>query len=94
MYIHEAVTEARKAPSIIRRPCFGVVFILVPPNPRDLLYLGTERSPQTIIGWEPSVEDVLANDWEVTRAEGIEWPELPPTPAQRCWRRLLKKWLG
>lgn len=89
MYIHEAIRKAQEVPSIIRRPCFGRSYILVPGNVRDWLYGGAENHPGVMIGWEPMVEDLLADDWEVTRAEGIEWPAEAPTPAQRSWMHFL-----
>ena len=94
MLLHEAVTAAQGAPSVIRRPNFGRVFILVPKGSRNYLYVGTEGTPSTCIGWEPIVEDITADDWEVIRVEGIEWPEDIPTPVQRTWRRFLERSRG
>ena len=94
MFLNEAITIAQEQPSAIRRPNFGRGFILVPKHPRDWLYVGSEGTPQTCAGWEPMVEDLLADDWEVIRAEGIEWPEPAPKPVQRTWRRFLKQILG
>lgn len=90
MYIHEAVQKAQEVPSIIARPDFGRAFLIVPQNPRDCIYAGTVGSLKTVPGWEPSAEDLLADDWKVTRAEGIEWPAPAPTPIQRVWARFLR----
>lgn len=90
MFIHEALREAKKGPSVIRRPDFGRSFILVPQNPRDVLYGGMEGSMKLAIGWEPSAEDLMAEDWEVTRIEGLEWPEPAPAPIQRTWEHFLR----
>lgn len=89
MYIHEALRKAQEMPSAITRPSFGRLFVLVPQNSKDFLYAGSEGTPKVHIGWEPSVEDLMADDWEVTRAEGIEWPEPAPTHIQRAWKRFL-----
>ena len=93
MYIHEAITEAQKRPSVIRRPDFGRFFILVPQNPKEVLYGGVNGSPTPIMGWEPTGEDLTADDWEVSRAEGIEWPEPAPIAIQRTWVRFLRSFL-
>lgn len=92
MLIHEALREAQKGPSIIRRSDFGRAFILVPKHPRDVLYVGMEGTVNLAIGWEPSVEDLMADDWEITRAEGIEWSERVPEPVQRTWMHFLKRY--
>ena len=91
VFIHEALREAQKGPSIIKRSDFGRAFILVPKNPRDVFYVGMEGSVDLAIGWEPSPEDLMADDWEVTRAEGIEWPERAPGLVQRTWKHFLQR---
>ena len=91
MLIHEAIRKAQEAPSVIMRPGFGRLFILVPPSSGDFLYVGAKGTPKLGIGWEPLVEDLMADDWVVTRAEGIEWPESNPAPIQRTWMRFLKR---
>lgn len=93
MYIHEAVGEALKAPSTLTRPNFpDGCFLLVVQNERYCLYLGTDGIASPIYGWEPSASDLIADDWEVTRAEGIEWPEEPQKPERRLWKRLAETW--
>lgn len=89
MYIHEVLKKAQESPSVIRRPDFGRAFVLVPKGSSNFLYAGAEGAVKVCIGWEPRVEDLLADDWEVTRAEGIEWPESAPTSIQRSWKRFL-----
>lgn len=90
MYIHEALREALKRPSVIRRSDFGRSFILVPEHPRDVLYGGMEGSMHLAIGWEPSADDLMADDWEVAQVEGVEWPESVPNPILRTWQHYLQ----
>lgn len=94
MFIHEAVKKAQEQPSVIRRPVFGRAFILVPLNTKDCLYVGVEGSVDVAVGWEPSAEDLTAEDWEVIQVEGIEWPEQVPTPIQRVWEHFLRRKSG
>lgn len=91
MYIHEAVAQAMEAPSAISRPNFDGTYLLVTNNPYDVIY-GCHRQLVTPIpGWEPTVDDLLANDWVVTRAEGLEWPSESPMPILRSWKRFFRK---
>lgn len=92
MYIHEAIRESMKHPSVLRRPDFpDAVFLLVVPNERYCIYLGTDSIAAPVYGWEPAVGDLMADDWIVTKVEGIEWPAKPPTPEKRLWKRLLER---
>lgn len=91
MTLYEAIKKGQESPSVIRRPDFGRSFVLVPQESGDYLYAGNEGVVKVCIGWEPRVEDLLADDWEVTKAEGIEWPEPVPTPVQRSWKRFLNR---
>lgn len=92
MFIHEAVGEAMKYPAVIKRAEFqDRCFLLVVPNGRYCLYLGTDGIATPVYGWEPTAEDLIADDWIVTKVEGIEWPEMPQTLEKRHWQRLLDR---
>lgn len=92
MYIHEAIKEALKAPSTITRPGFSEgCFLLVAPNKRDCLYLGTDGIAAPIYGWEPAAKDLMADDWTVTRVDGAEWSLPAQSQEKRLWRRLSEK---
>jgi len=95
LYIHEAVKIALREPSTLTRQCFqNRVFLLVTPNRRECIYVGTDSMAAPAYGWEPSAEDLAADDWIVTRAEGIRWPESTPAADQRLWKRLWEKLTG
>lgn len=90
MFLHEAVKEALVAPSIIFRESEGdSCFLMVDQNPRELIYVGSMCLAKVGYGWEPSAEDLLADDWVIKRVEGIEWPGPAPSEVQRKWKRFL-----
>ena len=92
MYIHEAVAKAIESPSVLRRPDFpDGVFLMVVPNERYCIYLAAAGLATPVYGWEPSAGDLMADDWTVTKAEGLEWPAEPPAPEKRLWQRLLER---
>lgn len=92
MYIHEAVREAMQSHSTLRRPDFpDGVFLMVGPNKRSCIYLGSVGTAVPVYGWEPAAEDLMADDWVVTKVEEIEWPAEPPAPEKRLWKRLLER---
>lgn len=95
MYIHEAIQKAQIAPSVITRHGFGDrCYLVVSSNPRECIYVGAEGLLKLGYGWEPTAEDLISNDWEVTRVEGLEWPETAPTNIQRSWKRFLNQGSG
>ena len=91
MYIHEAVEKALEAPSVMYRVSEGdAAFLLVAKNPRECLYGAAQGCAKLCYGWEPRAEDLIADDWVVRRANGIEWPEPAPSEIQRKWKRFLR----
>ena len=91
MFIHEAIAEARKSPSVIARPCFFGSYLIVPMSPGDYIYGCSVQTITPVPGWEPTVEDLQADDWFVTKAEGFEWLSATPTPIQRSWKRFFQR---
>ena len=90
MHIHEAILKARKAPSILRRPVFGKCYLIISGNPNDCIYIGAEGMAKPGIGWEPTEDDLTADDWMVTQIDGITIPETAPSKIQRTWLHFLK----
>lgn len=95
MFLHEAVKRALDAPSVIFRESEGdKSFLMVAQNPRELIYVGAAYLAKVGYGWEPSASDLIADDWVVKKANGIEWPVPAPSEAQRKWKRFLKHGTG
>ena len=90
MLIHEAIRKAQQAPSIVTRQGFGGrYFLLISRNTRDCIWVGSEGLAKPGYGWEPTVDDLLADDWDVTTVAGIEWPAEAPAHVQRVWTHFL-----
>lgn len=77
MYIHEAVKKAMEQGRAIRRVCQNEVglwdrFAILPTNTRDCCYIiptvsSDEHGPSIKVGrrWNPLMEDLVADDWEM-----------------------------
>lgn len=76
MYIHEAVAEAMKMNGMISRETTAtageVYAVIKPTNSYNACFLLMCRSGEMECGgamWNPTVEDLIADDWEVLRNE-------------------------
>ena len=81
MYIQEAILEAKKP--LTGRNCIareswhysmwdcyskrGGVFKLIPTDTPDGFLVVSPKEPVLTRSWQPTVSDLMANDWEVLR---------------------------
>lgn len=74
MYIHEAVSEARRLDCAITRSAEGTIWEYVAIVPTDSVEgcIAYAKHPKPGFGrfprWQPTAEDLMADDWEVCTA--------------------------
>lgn len=66
MFIHEATSIAAEVNGYMFRPQHPD-WLLRPANSRECIQVITRRHPEPRPRWNPTAEDLTANDWCVTR---------------------------